>query len=85
MALCFGGQDLQPRPDLLFYLNNLVYCVKGLKRYGAGCKPAPAKNVTEQVANLLRQKTLRSRLQTCSGKIANLLRQRRGNPLWLPS
>jgi hypothetical protein len=27
------------------------------KRYGAGCKPAPAKkNVTEQVANLLRQK-----------------------------
>jgi hypothetical protein len=30
---------------------------KNEKRYGAGCKPAPAKmkNVTEQVANLLRQ------------------------------
>jgi carbonic anhydrase len=37
-------------------------------RGGAGCKPAPARNVTEQVANLLRQETLRSRLQTCSGK-----------------
>jgi predicted RNase H-like nuclease len=36
-----------------------------VKRYGAGCKPAPAEsfflgllNVTEQVANLLRQKRL---------------------------
>jgi hypothetical protein len=28
------------------------------KRYGAGCKPAPAENVTEQVANLLRQKKI---------------------------
>jgi hypothetical protein len=52
MALCFGGQDLQPRPDLLLYLNNLVYCVKGLKRY--------PRSAGEQVANLLRQKKVKT-------------------------
>jgi hypothetical protein len=58
---------------------------KNIKRYGAGCKPAPAKNIKRQ-----KYQTLRSRLQTCSGKkyqtakisnvteqVANLLRQKR--------
>jgi hypothetical protein len=36
---------------------------KNIKRYGAGCKPAPAKNIKRQ-----KYQTLRSRLQTCSGK-----------------